>query len=468
VYVTAYDSASSSTFETSKSIDSGASQVFLPTDFAGMSADFEGSAIVSSAADIRAIVAVTNRLSGSLGDPLTPSYAVGQYQGMLYPDTTIRFPLFKNNSFNKSTTFYIQNAGDASATATATFIPDSGVEYPFTTPSIGPGQMVVISPLDAGVPNSTKGSLTVTSTEPLAGVVLEHFTAEAHATILQSTRSFTSSDYDTTLYAPTNKKNRLGRFTGLNVQNVTGGNVDITVTYYGVRGVQECVGDVFTDTKLALGPGQSWPFQVTSATMTPAMPDECASAAIIEATGNIVGQVNESWTGQYLGTHPGQQQESTTYSCIPASSATNYISAPLYKEGTGNKFTSINVQNTSQSTIAHVTLTFTAKNGDIYITDPYPIDPGNAQTFQNLRLPAGTGGTTVPAETWNGTEMTLASLGCASVNAACPALTSNFGVIVESDIPVVAIVNEAMWPIVSPPFAQDKTNYEGFNLLALP
>jgi len=471
VYVTAYDAASSSTFETSKSINSGASETFIPTDFAGMSADFEGSAIVSSAADIRAIVNVTNRISGTLGDPLTPSYAAAQYQGMLSPDTTIRFPLFKNNQFNKSTTFYIQNAGSASATATVTFVVDTtGIAYPHTTPSIGPGQMVVVSPLNAGVPDNTKGGVSVTSTQPLAGVVLEHFTAEAHATVLQATRSLSASDYDNKLFAPTWKKNRLGRFTGMNIQNVEPVNsVNVTVTYYGLRGDPiTCVGVVFTDTKNGLEAGKAWTFSIASATISPPMPDNCAAAAVIQATGNIVGQVNESYTAAYLATHPGQQQESTVYYAIPENAATTVVSIPIYKEGTGNKYTGINVQNTSLTTDANVTLTFTNKSGTVYQTNPYTIAAGNSQSFQNLRLPPGATGTTVPAETWNGTEMTLAALGCASATAACPGTTSVFGVIINSDVPIVAMANEATWPLTNPPFAQDKNNYEGFNLLAAP
>jgi hypothetical protein len=395
---------------------------------------------------------------------------------MLSPATTIVFPLFKNDSFTKSTTLYIQNAGDAAATAQAVFRVDAaggGGVYTYTTPSMDIGQMVVVTPAMAGVPTSKKGGATVTSTEELAGVVLEHFTSEVHATIVQATRAFTLADYDDKLYAPTNKKNRLGRFTGMNIQNVDTGDIDVTVTYYGNRGT--CVGSVYTDTREDLAPGEAHTFSMSSATMSPAMPDECASSAVIVATeantstpADIVGQVNESWTGAYLSTHPGQQQESTIYSCIADKYAATVVSVPIHKEGTGNKYTGINVMNTSLVSDAHVVLIFTNKDGTVYQINPYTIGPGNAQSFQNLRLPAGTAGTTSPAETWNGTEMTLAALGCAGVNSSCPGNTSNFGVIITSDVPVVAIANEATWPLTSPPFAQDKNNYEGFNLAEAP
>ena len=161
--LTAYDSLSSNTYQTTFNLPTGQSKTFVPGDFTGMPAGFQGSMVVSSSADIRAIVNVTNRVSGTLGDPASVSPAAGQYQGVIIPSTTINFPLVKNNHFSKTTSFAIQNAGSAAATATASFTFVNSINpatvYSYTTPSIGVGQMVIISPADAKDPSNNPPSV---------------------------------------------------------------------------------------------------------------------------------------------------------------------------------------------------------------------------------------------------------------------------------------------------------------------
>ena len=127
---------------------------------------------------------VTNRESGGLG--VAGGQAAAQYQGIdgVAVDTTLYFPMAKNNRYGKTTSFYIQNAGSTAATATCVFTMDDSNTYNYTTPSIGPGQMVVVTPADALVPatgtnRNNIGSLKVTSSQPLAGVVMEYNTVRA-------------------------------------------------------------------------------------------------------------------------------------------------------------------------------------------------------------------------------------------------------------------------------------------------
>ncbi len=295
--ITAYDSLSTSTYGLSDLIDPGASKNYLPNAFAGMPEGFQGSAIVSSNQDIRAIVNVTNRYNAALGlgDAASPSPAAGQYQGMNVPATTINFPLVKNDYFGKTTTFFVQNAGSVAATATATFKLPSGT-YTFVTPSIGVGQMVVFTANDARdagnnpppTGNTVIGSLTVASSQALAGTVLEHKTAEVHATVVQASRAFTASDYDTKVFVPTNKNNYFGRFTGLQVQNVSGGAININVTYNGSGGT--CSGGTFSDSTTGLAAGASFNF------VSSVLPSGCFAAATVQATGNVVATINEAPT----------------------------------------------------------------------------------------------------------------------------------------------------------------------------
>ena len=442
ITVTAYDS-SGTTYEASDTVAEGSSSTFLPADFTGMPGGFSGSAVVTSTTDIRAIVNVTNRQAGSYG--VSGGLAAGQYQGMNTGATPLNFPLAKNNSYGKTTTFYIQNAGGTSATASVTFN-IGGSSYTYTTPSMLPGTMVAFGPSDAGAPsgNSSIGSMTVSSSQPLAGVVLEHKTFENPATLLQATRGFTGADADTTLYAPIIKNNFFNRFTGLQIQNVSGGSVDITVTYKASAG---CSGE-YTDTTSGLADGASHTFVHLAGTDLPA---NCLASAKIVATGDVVAIVNESFTSAAVAA--GRTQESTTYSAFSNAAATELVQLPLAKENSFNKGTGIQIQNVSSSSTASVVVTYTGPTGS-YTSVAQSVAPGSALTLVDVR--------NKPSSFWNGTAMTPSALGGCS-----PGCGSNgvFGVKIESNQPVVAIANESTYPFTAPLISQDKNNYEGFNLV---
>jgi hypothetical protein len=454
--ITAYDMASSNTFTTSDTIPSGGNKTYLPNSFSGMPTGFQGSAIVSSNSDIRAIVNVTNRFvtvgSDTYGDPGTPSAAAGQYQGINEPDTTLVFPLVKNKSFTKTTSLYIQNAGSAAATAQVVFYMGTNGTFTYTTPSISPGAMAVVNPSAvSGMPsgNPVKGSAVATSAQPLAGTSLEYIQGESNATVVQATRGFTPADYDTKLYAPTNKFDRFGRFTGLSVQNVDTTPITVDVDYVGIAG--SCNGQTIHDSISNLAPGASYPFPADK------LPANCNASATITGSGKIVGTVNESYMTSYLTQNPTVKQASTVYFCLPASKATNFISAPLFKEDAFSKSTGLSIQNIGSSD-AHVTLTFSsAALGKSYTTQAQTIGPGSAQVFLDVR--------NEPASFWNGTAMTPAELSCTSNGCGT---NGNFAVLVSSDQPVVGIGNESTYPLLAPRIQQDKSNYEAFNLTALP
>jgi hypothetical protein len=74
--ITVYDFASG-TYHLSDSIAPGGSKTYTTFSFPGMPDNFQGSSIVSSGQNIQAIVNLTNRSAGSLGDPSSPSPAAG-------------------------------------------------------------------------------------------------------------------------------------------------------------------------------------------------------------------------------------------------------------------------------------------------------------------------------------------------------------------------------------------------------
>jgi hypothetical protein len=277
----------------------------------------------------------------------------------------------------------------------------------------------------------------------LAGVVLEHFTSQNPATLLQATRGFTTSNADNKVFAPIIKNNYYNRFTGLQVQNAnTSGNIDITVTYKAIDG---CSGS-YTDSATGVQPGKSHTFVHLSGSTN--LPSNCLAAATVDVTGgNVVAIVNESFVPGYTGT-----QESTTYSALPDVDATTKVSVPLFKEYSYGKWTGLQVQNVGSATATNVVLTFSGPTGS-YVSNPLTIAAGAGLTFVDVRLK--------PASFWNGTAMTPTALGCDS--GGCDG-NGVFGVTVTADQNVVAIANESPYPLAAVKVNQDKNNYEGFNL----
>jgi len=440
VSITAYDNASSATYTEDTTIDPGESHTFTPFfEFPTMPDGFQGSAVVSSDQPIKAIVNVTNLKVGDFGE--TGGLGAVQYQGVdgSAVDTTLFFPLAKGDYYNATTTFYVQNAGSAAATADAVFTMRTGDTYHYTTPSIGPNQMVVFSVYDAtegytppgaSGDDGRVGSLKVTSTQPLAGVQLEHATTENPATYVQGTRGFTSADYDTKAYAPVIKHEWYERFTGIQVQNV--GTVDITatVTYQGTGGA--CEGNTYQESH-SVPAGEAYTFvQFTGFTV---LPGPCLASATIEGTGDFVVLVNE---GVLSGAAAG-----ITFSAMPDGSATTKVSVPLFKDNYYNNTSGLQIQNVGTVTATNVVAAFTCADviapGAAFdaTSKPLTIAPGSAYLFFT---PSDDPGEFATGDTFEYDG-------------------ANCSVVITSDQPIVAIVNEMGWGIT-----MDDNNYEGFNL----
>jgi hypothetical protein len=365
---------------------------------------------------------------------------VAQYQGTENADTTLYFPLVKNNRAGNSTAFYVQNAGTAAANITAVFKMDTGTPtnvYTTTVTGVGPNKMVVINPGDASVPSvpgtggrDNVGGLTVTSAQPLAGSVLEYKVGQTVATVLNGTRGFTAADFSTKAYAPVVKNDRANHFTGIQVQNVSAGPVDITISYVGSAGV--CAGNTYTDTATAVAAGTSKTFvQLTGQTNLPA---NCTASGTVSATGNVVAIVNEQ-------NMPAKPLAGITFSAMPDSSKTAKVSAPLFKDRRSGSSTGLQIQNVGSATATNVVATFSCKGAATFtaISTPQTITAGGAKLF--LRP------STMPAGTFTvGNPFTSNNVNCA--------------VTITADQPIVAIANEFADVLG----AYDDTNYEGFNL----
>lgn len=425
----AYDQSGNAFPCGSENVAPGASANFLTDVDCPVPAGFVGSAVVSADQPIAAIVNVNNRGTGP---------AAGQYRGTDGADvaTSIAFPLVKNNFGGRTTTFYVQNASTNNNNITATFRVGNST-FPKTFNNVAGNAMVVISPVDAGVPAGAVGSLTVTGTQPLAGTSLEHEASAAVAQNLQASKAFTPNDYDDVAYCPLVRNAHTGnsQTTGIQAQNVGGSPQTISVDYsyrIGNGGVQ-----TKTVTSPSLAAGQSFTFFGGDATY--GIPAGALGSAKVTGTGggNIAVVVNDR------GFNTVNPNRVTTYSCFAASSASQDVVLPLYKEYFGGNTTGIQVQNIGNAG-ATVTVTYARTGGgNVVFSHTTPIPAGSSATFfgvSSLTSPSG---------------ITVVSGNAASLN------NSFGGVSITSNQPIVAIANESS--SAPNPSGQDTKNYEGFN-----
>jgi hypothetical protein len=419
---TSYDCGSSS------SVAVGASVNFL-TSACPVSAGFLGSAVVSADQEIAAIVNVTNRTVGK---------AAGQYKGTdgASTATTVNFPIVKHNFFGRTTAFYMQNAGTTAVNIQADFTTTSG-SYSHTYTNVPANAMVVVSPADASVPSGDLGSLTVTSTNALAGSSLEYEHGATVGNNLQASRGFTAADEGTTVFCPLYRKNHTARSfsTGAQVQNVSGAaaSVDFTFTY---------AGGSYADTQ-TVQPGESYTFFSGSIA---AIPNGALGSVKVESDQNVVVVVSD----RGFGVNPSPL---TAYACFSVDNATTDVTIPLYKEYLGGNSSGLQIQNVGNAATTNVTVTYAPDPSFFPTKSPVTfsyntaVAAGESVTFfgvsQSFGIPAGVTVTSGTASTLQGTFG---------------------GVTISADQPIVVIANESSLALSGQtPSGQDNKNYEGFN-----
>lgn len=441
IVMTVYGQTSGQWELTETSVAPNASVNFLATSF-GWPDGSIGSAIVSSD---QPIVAQTTETNGT---------AAAQYQGIDEPDTQVNFPLVKNNYLGggKYTTFFVQNAGSSAAIIYAMYRAEDGTTYPWNSGSaVDPGRMVALNPTDVSFPTNQLGSLVVTSTVPIAGVVNEHHVTEG--IILQATRGFAPADAGTTLLIPTIKRQLGSRSTGPIIQNVSNGPVNITITYQGTGiSFQQYANNVPAGASVTFYENtEVCPAGATCGRTGTPLPVGTLASAVVVGTGNIVGVVNET----FYTIPSGQRQRQTVTSAFNQADATTKIGVPLYKVNHDYKNSGVQLQNTNLATAATYTATFSlGGSGGVPVTNYVlrgTINPGQYVTLFKLyaALP--------PGSSWVGSGFPSAW----STSSTSP---ERFGsVTIVADQPIVAAVTEADDdPVVGD--RQDIKSYEGFSL----
>jgi len=208
---------------------------------------FRGSAVVSSERNIAAIV---NENAGSgAGYDQPPGILRGSYTGIRAAETatTLYMPVATKAFYGFNSQMVVQNAG-ATANITFEFFKTSGVSiatYVASSVAANASKIVeldTLTPTTGSIPSGFGGSVKVTSSSNLAGMV-NNMTSG----VLQTYNALSASDGGTTLYAPAVFNNYYGYVSSVQVQNVGSVPTDITVTY----------SDGIVKTATAVGPNQA-------------------------------------------------------------------------------------------------------------------------------------------------------------------------------------------------------------------
>jgi hypothetical protein len=423
--LTAYDQSGTSYDCGSQNVIPGAVANFLTDVDCPVPSGFLGSAVVSADQPIAAVVNVNNKGTG---------LASGQYQGTDGADvaTKIVFPLAKNDHNGRTTTMYVQNASQSPNNIQAVFSVN-GVNYTKTYNNVPANAMVVVSPTDTTpvMPSGPGnfGSLTVTGSGPLAGSSLEHQTSAPVGENLQASKAFTDADGSTTVFCPLvrNQHTSKGQTTGTQVQNVSGGPVNISYTVDAPGGPY----GPFTVNNVADGASANF-FMGNPALGIPA---GTLGSAKITATGNVVAVTNDK------GTSDGNERV-TTYACFGGGSQS--VNVPQSKEHFGGNTTGIQTQNVGNSA-TKVTLDYKATNGQaLTIVSKNNVAPGASINVVNLYK--------LPDAVWDVTSGTPANM-----------INTLSGVVVTGTSDLAVIANESSNGDLAPASNQDTKNFEGFN-----
>lgn len=346
---------------------------------------FLGSAVVMADVPIVAVTQVGNNSSGSVGAGGT---ATSFYQGIggAAAADKVSFPTVKHNFNSQTTTFYVQATGQ-DADVTITYNMNDGSTHTQNA-SIEANRMFMFDPANATPPvaSTNCGSATtspclgaatvIATTGNIVGVVVEHPHQGSPAPFVLSTRGFTASDEDTTIFAPTIKNSFNGGTTGFSVQNVgtvaTTAHITLTVTNANDGSV---IGNKYYDSE-TINPGEAVVFSVYRNNLG-GMPAGTFASAVVSADQPLVGAVNES---KDQANTPGGKAKAV-YAAFPQSGATDVVALPLVKELFGKNTTGVAVVNAGDNPTTFIATYTDADGVSRQFQTASTVDPGGAVSF---------------------------------------------------------------------------------------
>ena len=344
IQITFYNQSGTVAATVDGAIAAGGSNTYFPLD--AVSEGFNGSVVISSDRDIRAI---TNVLGNGL------DYGAS-YGGFTAGAGTVRVPLLMKANSGYNTWFNVQNAGSSATTVNVTYS-DSVTA---SCANLEPGAACTLDQSTEAHAAGWVGSATVTASEPIVVTVME-----VGPTTLFAYGGFTSGSTDVAM--PLINANNAGYVTGVQIMNMGSSSTNVTVSY-----TPSLAGTACTETK-TVPAGQSETFALyafaTGADSTCVAGEKFIGSASVSANSasqDLVAIVNQLNTGANKG---------AAYEGFDPTSATNSVVMPLIMDRNSNYFTGFSVLNVGSAQTT-VNCTFT---GSTHTESATP-DPGGAMT----------------------------------------------------------------------------------------
>lgn len=355
VQVTFYNKDGSVAGTASATVPAGGSYTFFPLD--AVSDGFDGSAIISSDRDIRAIVNV-------LGNGL--DYGAS-YSGFTAGATTVYAPLLMKENSGFTTWFNVQNAGSAATDVYVSY--SDGVTNQCT--NLQPGAACTFDQGAETHASGWVGSAVITATQPIVVSVME-----VGPTTLFGYSGFTSGSTD--LAMPLVNANNAGYITGIQIMNLGTSDTEVTVSY-----TPSLAGTACQETK-TIPAGQSETFALFAFSQSVAG-ENCADGETFIGSARVTSNSNNQPLVAIVNQLNAGANKGAAYEAFDPASATDTVVMPLIMDRNSNYWTGFSVANvgTTQTT---VNCTFSNSS----YTASETLDPGEALTdLQNGKIADG-------------------------------------------------------------------------------
>ncbi|MGC8786996.1 MAG: hypothetical protein ACP5Q1_06175 [Anaerolineae bacterium] len=384
------------------------------------------SAVVSSDRPVAVIVNQQTAPPGRTYMASTPPFA--SYTGFESGSTQVTLPEIMYNWYGYYTEFFVQTVGDGQANVQVTYYPGlagaSGVTETASIPQYASRRFSQKEKSSLGAPSGTHagrfiGSAVISSTQPVVAVVNEH---NERAQKLFTYNGFSSGATD--LVAPSILRGHYGWYTSLSIANPSlSQTAYVTITYYAdtVYSLPEGLRGTTVVKTFTIAPGKSltrYDGTGASPTMDPSLSDLTAftrffGTARIRSNIPVVAKVNQE----------NDSGNAEAYNCIDASQASKKVVVPLVQADFYGFYTSLTVQNMVGLT-GTITITYTS---DGSYSNP---------TNTSITVVRSIG----PYSQYNSWEGGISTTG--DVHNSGRFTRFNGSAVIESTVPIVAIVNE--------------------------
>jgi len=345
ILITFYNQDGSVAATVSDTIPAGGSKTYFP--LRAVSDGFNGSVVISSDREIRAIVNVLGN-SGAYG---------ASYGGFQQGATTVYVPLLMKANSGYNTWFNIQNAGSAATNVTVNY--SDGVTASCT--NLQPGAACTLNQATEAHASGWVGSAIVTADQPIVVTVME-----VGPTTLFAYNGFTGGS--TNVVMPLINANNAGYVTGVQIMNL--GDTDTTVT---VSYTPSLAGTACTETK-TIPAKKSETFALYAFART--VPGEnCADGARFIGSAQVTGNSANQPLVAIVNQLNSAANKGAAYEGFDPSTATDTVVMPLIMDRNSNYWTGFSVVNVGNNTTT-VNCTFSNSSH----TESATLAPGQALT----------------------------------------------------------------------------------------